>query len=159
MRPSLPDILRDHPADVSLIEMSVDVTTAEAAAEARQVPVSSIAKTLLLRCEPLGYVAVVLRGTDQLDQTRVRAHLGARRVHFASRDAVLRVTGYPAGGTPPIGLGAAIPVLVDEAVLELKTVLAGGGSPELLIELSPQRLVELSAATVGIFRKGAHPNP
>jgi prolyl-tRNA editing enzyme YbaK/EbsC (Cys-tRNA(Pro) deacylase) len=60
--------------------------------------------------------------------------------------------------TPPIGLGDAVPALVDAAVLELETVLAGGGSPELLIELSPQRMVELSAATVGSFRKGPHPN-
>ena len=99
------------------------------------------------------YVAVVLAGDQRLAFDKVQAQVGAKRLKFAEHADVLRVTGYPAGGTPPFGFSQAIPTLVDASVLKQPVVLGGGGRPHLLVSLSPAVLVEAAGAIVGDFAR------
>lgn len=139
--------------DIELLDMKVAMTTAQKAAEVCNVPVKAIAKTIILKCESQEYVALIMSGQERMDESKVRAQLNCKKIRFASPEEALKVTGYPTGGTPPIGLGKNLRVLMDRGLLDLEYIIGGGGTPETLVKLSPQTLVEVSQASVGDFAK------
>lgn len=57
----------------------------------------------------------------------VRKHLGARKASFAPMDTAVAETGMEYGGIAPVGLPAAWPLLIDEAVAAAPHVLVGSG--------------------------------
>ena len=66
----------------------------------------------------------------------------------AKPDEARAATGYAIGGTPPFGHPAPVPTVCDPALLHLDEVWAAAGTPDTVFPLTPDRLVELSAATV-----------
>lgn len=141
----LQELLIKYP-EIELIELSCDMPTAEKAAEMCSLNLSSIAKTLIIKTEK-EFLALVLRGSDRIDQKSLKDFLNCKRFRFATSEEVLKVTSYPAGGTPPIGLGM-LRVVLDKKVLENEWVIAGGGACSKLIKISPQLIKELSHAQV-----------
>lgn len=111
----LQDLLIKYP-EIELIELSCDMPTAEKAAEICSLNLSSIAKTLIIKTEK-EFVALVLKGSDRINQKSLKHLLNCKKFRFATSEEVLNVTSYPAGGTPPIGLGT-LRVFVDRKVLE-----------------------------------------
>jgi prolyl-tRNA editing enzyme YbaK/EbsC (Cys-tRNA(Pro) deacylase) len=73
---------------------------------------------------------------------------GTKNLRFAKPEVVLRVTGYPAGGTPPLGHKENLQVFVDQGLLAYDIGYGGGGSPELLLEIAPNELIRATGATV-----------
>ena len=136
-----------------IIDYGTPLPTVELAAEAAHVARGAIVKTLILHDGSGRFVAVVLAGDQRLAFDKVQAQVGAKRLKFAEHADVLRVTGYPAGGTPPFGFSQAIPTLVDASVLNQEIVLGGGGRPQLLVRISPAVLVEAASAIVGDFAR------
>ena len=72
-----------------------------------------------------------------------------KRAQMADRTQAERATGYVAGGISPLGQRRRLPTFVDPSALEWDTVLVSAGRRGLQIELRPQDLVALTAATVG----------
>ncbi len=143
----LPELLERYP-EIELIELGDDMPTSEKAAEACGLELSSIAKTLIIKTEK-EFVALILRGSDRIHEKTAKALLGCKKFRFATAEEALKVTSYPAGGIPPIGLGPLISnVLLDRKVLEKEWVLAGGGERPKLIKISPKLIAELSAAQI-----------
>ncbi|TMQ67427.1 MAG: hypothetical protein E6K78_04820 [Candidatus Eisenbacteria bacterium] len=58
------------------------------------------------------------------------------------------VTGYPAGGTPPVGHREPIPVIVDVHVAAQEWGWAGGGRLERLLKIAPADIVRIGGARV-----------
>ena len=58
------------------------------------------------------------------------------------------VTGYPAGGTPPVGHHQRFPVVVDTRVADQDWGYAGGGRKELLVRIKSADIVRLTNAKV-----------
>jgi len=143
----LPELLQRYP-EIELIEMSDDMPTSEKAAETCGLGLSSIAKTLIIKTEK-EFVALILRGSDRVDEKSVKVLLACKKFRFASPEEALSITSYPAGGIPPIGLGPLVSkVLLDRKVLEKEWVLAGGGDRPKLIKISPRLIAELSSAQI-----------
>jgi len=61
---------------------------------------------------------------------------------------VFAKTGYPAGGTPPVGHRERVPVIVDAGVAAQSWGYAGGGRVELLVKIRSADIVRLAEATV-----------
>ncbi len=120
--------------------------TVEEAARLLGVGRESVLKTLVLVDGGRTY-AVVLRGDTRLDWGKLREAVGGGP-RLAGRREVLERTGYRAGGVPPVALPSGVEVLIDVRVLELRVAYAGGGEPEVLLELEPRRLVEVVGARV-----------
>ena len=57
-------------------------------------------------------------------------------------------TGYSIGGVPPFGHATDVPVFMDRDLLAHSVVWAAAGRPDSVFEISPQQLLELSAASV-----------
>ena len=109
----------------------------------------SIAKTCILKIKGSEFIAVVLQGTDRINQKLLKVILRFKKCRFATSEEVLENTGYFAGGTPPIGLAHGIKrVLMDKKVFNHASVIAGGGKQEALIKITPSLIQALSSAEV-----------
>ena len=99
------------------------------------------------KADPPTYAACSVLAVHRLDVNRaVRAKLGSRKASFASAEETRALTGMEIGGVTPPGLPPAIPLWVDDAVLELDEVIIGGGSRRRKLRLNPADLLALPGA-------------
>ena len=71
-----------------------------------------------------------------------------RKPRPASPADVIAVTGYPAGGVAPLGLPAAVPVIVDAATAALTVAYGGGGQEHLLLRVQISDVIRCNNALV-----------
>lgn len=135
--------------DAEIHRFDDPVHSVEAAARATDADPSQFIKSLCLVAGDELVVAVV-RGPDRADLDGIAERLDVEEVRMADPDEVLDGTGYPVGGVPPFGLEA--PFLVDEAVVEMDRIWAGGGSDRALVRTTPEAIVEATGATVARLR-------
>jgi prolyl-tRNA editing enzyme YbaK/EbsC (Cys-tRNA(Pro) deacylase) len=122
------------------------VFTVEAAARQRGVALEEMVKSILL-CDRSGhYVIACVPGAARVDPKAVQAALGPgwRRLHFASADEILAVTGCVQGAVTPIGLPDNVPVLFDEAIARLIRCNISSGDPMAGLELNAADLVRVA---------------
>lgn len=101
------------------------------------------------RTEPVEYAACVVLATTKLDvNKRVRKLMGVRKLSFATADQTRDLTGMEIGGVTPFALPAGLSLYVDERVLERETVIVGGGSRAIKIDVAPAVLTKLPHASV-----------
>ncbi len=140
--------LAEHMVQAAFIDPGVPMPTVTAAAEAIGVHESAILKTLLFVGNDGQYVVAIASGTRRIDKARLSEATGIERPRPAQPEAVLAITGYPAGGVAPLGLATGIPVVVDQTVAELSEAFGGGGVDHLLLRLDPADIVRLNNAKV-----------
>lgn len=145
----LSEFLAREQVDARLMTLATPMTTAAAAAHELGIPVASIFKSLVLTTDADEVLVVVLPGDRRVDFKAVARAAGCRKAAFASTERALEATGYPPGGTPPLGYPRPLRVFVDEAVLQYPEGYGGGGRPELLLRLTPAELLRVTKGTVG----------
>ncbi len=128
----------DLPVDV--VRFPEGTRTAADAAAAIGCPVHAILKSIVVSTD-VGPALVLLRGSDRFDPVRVAAALGATRVTRADADTARAATGYPIGGTSPLGCPTELPVLADARLLLLELVWAAAGTPDSVFAAAPAALV------------------
>ena len=119
------------------------------AAEAAGADARAFVKSLCMVAGDALVVAIV-KGEDRASTTRVGALAGGP-ARLATPDEMLARTGYPAGGTPPFGFEARF--LVDERVMEMDRVYAGGGSDRALVRVAPREILRANGGSVARVRK------
>jgi len=140
--------LDERKIEAELIDMGAPMTTAQAAADLLKLPVEKIFKSLVLLDANNAPFIAVLPGGARLDQKALARLVGSKKLKFATAERVLEVTGYPAGGTPPLGHKQALPVYVDEKIMAHEFGYGGGGHPDWLLRIRPQELVRTTGATI-----------
>lgn len=103
-------------------------TRVEEVATLLGVPPQRLVKTLLWMADGRP-VAVLLRGDHELNEAKLRRHLGCQRLELADGSTVERLTGAPAGFSGPVGLQG-VPILADWAVAPLANVVVGANRPD-----------------------------
>ncbi|MBX2799219.1 MAG: hypothetical protein KTR31_16210 [Myxococcales bacterium] len=79
-------------------------TTALEAASARGTPPAWGGKSIVMKLDRgIGFVVVAMGGDRQVDNRRLRAHLGVRRYRFATEEELMAQTGLRRGAVPPFG--------------------------------------------------------
>jgi Ala-tRNA(Pro) deacylase len=132
-----------------LVEHEPVYTSAEAA-RVRGTALADGAKALVVRAEER-YVHLVLPGHLKVDNARLRAILGTRRVRFATPEELLALTGCTPGSVPPCGQLFGLPVLVDEALAARERITFNAGSHAVSVTMRSVDFVRLSGATVCRF--------
>ncbi|MBC7115397.1 MAG: aminoacyl-tRNA deacylase [Archaeoglobi archaeon] len=122
--------------DAKIIEVR-RASTVNEAAEELGCSKRQIIKSIVLVAEDEAVIAIV-DGTSSVDLKRVEELVG-KKVRVAVREEVLRLTGFPAGGVPPIGHDCK--VFVDERVLKNEMVYGGGGDEKHLLLVFPSDIV------------------
>ena len=136
-----------HAIAAEIVPVTAETPTVPAAAAALGVTTGQIIKSLLfwVRDQP---VLVIASGETLVDRGILAARygVGKKQVKLADAEAVLRLTGYPAGGVPPFGHPAPIPTLLDRAVLAWDAIYGGGGDDHTLLRIAPAELARVTGA-------------
>ncbi len=147
-RSRITDLLDEQGVAYKLLPHGSAVYTVAEAARQRDVVMDEMVKCILLR-EPNGrYVMACVRGDTRVDYRAVRIALGDgwRRLHFASADEILAVTGSVQGAVAPLGLPAELPILFDKRLAECERVNISSGEVTFGLELNAQDLFRLCGA-------------
>lgn len=144
----LAEYLRAQRLEAEIVAPGAYMATVDAAAAAMDCEPERILKSILFRTKNGRVVMAVACGNARVDRKRLAALAGLPRLSLAGPELVLRATGYPAGGTPPVGHRERFPVFVDTRAARLDWGWAGGGRPELLVRIRPADIVRLAGARV-----------
>jgi prolyl-tRNA editing enzyme YbaK/EbsC (Cys-tRNA(Pro) deacylase) len=99
--------------------------------------------------EPRQYAACVVKATRRLDGNHtVRRLMNAPRISFASADETRALTGMMIGGVTVLALPPGLPIYVDDTLMDLPSIVLGGGSRSLKIKTTPEVLRRLPGAVV-----------
>ncbi|HYI14865.1 MAG TPA: YbaK/EbsC family protein [Thermomicrobiales bacterium] len=134
--------------DAQMIEPGVPTPTVPDAARALGVEERQIIKSLLFTAKSGEVVLAVLSGASRVSRQRLGEVSGLSGLALAKPAVVLEQTGYPAGGTPPVGHLNRLNVVVDTGMLDLPVVFGGGGRVDALLRISPQEIVRVTQATL-----------
>ena len=126
--------------------------TAGDAAAAVGCEIGQIVKSLVFIAGGRPVVALV-SGSNRLDERRL-GEVAGLPVIKADAEAVRSATGYAIGGVPPFGHATDVPTFMDRDLLGHPAVWAAAGRPDSVFEIAPDRLRELSSATVADLRAG-----
>jgi Cys-tRNA(Pro) deacylase len=144
----LADFIREHGLQAEIVAPGAHMPTVDTAAAAMKVAPEQIFKSVLFQAKDGRFVMVVACGNGRVDLERVKAITGLQGLKLAKPDVVFAQTGYPAGGTPPVGHKEKFPVIVDTRVATQEWGYAGGGRSELLVKIKSGDIIRLTGATV-----------
>lgn len=134
--------------DAKLIHLGKQTTTAQMAAEALGVPLEPVIKSILFQAKDGTLVLVVAPGAGRIDIRKLAQATGIDGWRLAKPEVVLDATGYPAGGTPPVGLRREIRTIVDAHAAALTEAYAGGGSHNVMLRIKPVDIMRLNDAEI-----------
>ena len=143
--------LMELDATFEVIEIDPDLAdTASFCAHYGYSPEASANAIVVASKRPPGHNAVcVVLATTRLDvNRRVRALLEVRKLSFASAELTNELMGMLLGGVTPFGLPDGLPVLVDARVMELESVIVGGGNRATKILVNSEVFGRLPDASV-----------
>jgi Cys-tRNA(Pro)/Cys-tRNA(Cys) deacylase len=142
-------LLRAAGIDAEVIEHpGVDGSRSEDAARALGVGVGDVIKCLILlsrKCEP---VAAVVGGDRRLDVKALEAASGMKKLSMAPAAEIERLTGFKAGGVPPVAVLGKMAAFIDSALLDKLFIIGSGGSPRAGLKVSPAALVKAGMTAI-----------
>jgi Cys-tRNA(Pro)/Cys-tRNA(Cys) deacylase len=144
----LEHLILDGAIDAEMIEPGTPTPTVSDAARALGVDDRQIIKSLLFATKSGDVVLVILSGAARVSRSRLREATGLRGLELANPTLVLERTGYPAGGTPPVGHTNQLDVVVDSGVMQLPVAFGGGGRVDALLRIAPAEIVRVTGALV-----------
>ncbi len=145
---NLKGFLREAGVEGEVIRLPAETATVERAAEALGVTADRVIKSLVFRAKDGECVLVIAAGTARVDAKKLAAVMGKDRWRLAAPDVVQVVTGYPAGGTPPIGHASKVRVLMDTKAAALDVVYGGGGALDCMLRVRVADIRRLTGAEV-----------
>lgn len=141
------DVLVARAVEHDIIHLPSSSHSAQLAADALDVPVTSVVKSLVFMADDRP-VLVLVDGKATVDAEALGDELGAREVRLARAREVRELTGYKPGAVPPVGLAAAMEVVADPAVFVPPVVYCGGGATTAMLRIRAEDLQSLLNARV-----------
>ena len=132
--------------NIEVRELPDSTRTSVEAAAAIGTTVAQIAKSLIFLHGGQAVLAIV-SGANRVSTDKLAARLGAA-ITQPDAKAVKRLTGYSAGGVPPVGYARQPATFIDEDLLQYDTVWAAAGTPHAVFALRPAQLVSLTSGHV-----------
>jgi prolyl-tRNA editing enzyme YbaK/EbsC (Cys-tRNA(Pro) deacylase) len=123
--------------------LEVSARTAQEAADALQVCLGQIAKSVIFRRRAdQAAVLVVTSGDRRVDERKVAAQVGP--IGRADADFVKQRTGFSIGGVSPVGHATPPVILIDADLFRFDVIWAAAGHPKGVFCLTPQELQRLT---------------
>jgi prolyl-tRNA editing enzyme YbaK/EbsC (Cys-tRNA(Pro) deacylase) len=129
-----------------VVELAASTRTAAEAAAAVGTSLAQIVKSLVFVAGETP-ILLLVSGSNRVDTGRVAAHLGAP-LRRADPELVKQWTGFPIGGTPPLGHRRPLRTLIDRDLLAGGELWAAAGTPHAVFPTTPSELVDLAAGEV-----------
>jgi Cys-tRNA(Pro)/Cys-tRNA(Cys) deacylase len=149
----------DTPAIAAAMERGLDVEvvrtpragSAAESAELQGIELGALLRTIVVRRGNDDYVFVLVPADRRFDWSKLRAHLGVRRMTLPDADEARQATGYERYTITPFGSTRAWPVILDASATAFPRVSVGGGAFGVNLHMAPGDLVRaLDAAVVDV---------
>jgi Cys-tRNA(Pro) deacylase len=105
----------------------------------------AVIKTLIMEDGDGKPLVVLMHGDREVSTKALARQLGSRSVQICKPEVANRHSGYLVGGTSPFGTRKALPVYLEQSILELERIYVNGGSRGFLVGLAPADLVRALA--------------
>jgi Cys-tRNA(Pro)/Cys-tRNA(Cys) deacylase len=135
--------LRAQGASFEVLEYEFTEIGAGHAAAAVGRPLEMVCKTLIVKATGNTYWVAIVPGDQRFDPRRTAAALGVRHADLADQAEAEKVTGYRVGGISPFAMRRRVPVVIEESLLALETIVVNGGRRGVLIEMGTEELVRI----------------
>ncbi len=112
-----------------------------------------VVKTLVMEDDRKSPLIVLMHGDRQVSTRELARVIGAKSVAPCAPETAHRHTGYLVGGTSPFGTRRAMPVYMEETILDLPKIYINGGKRGYLVGIDPkdaERLLRPTRVRVGI---------
>ncbi len=106
----------------------------------------SVVKTLVMQDQDAKPLIVLMHGNRKVSTKNLARQIGAKSVEPCKPDVANRHSGYLVGGTSPFGTRRAMPVYVEQTILDLPRIALNGGRRGYLVGIDPQVCVQLLGA-------------
>ena len=106
----------------------------------------SVVKTLVMQDQDAKPLIVLMHGNRKVSTKNLARQIGAKSVEPCKPDVANRHSGYLVGGTSPFGTRRAMPVYVEQTILDLPRIALNGGRRGYLIGIDPQVCRQLLGA-------------
>lgn len=126
-----------------VLEYTFTEVGADHAADAVDRPLEMVCKTLVIKATGNAYWIAIVPGDQRLDSRRAAVAIGVPHADLADPAEAEKVTGYKIGGISPFALRRKLPVLLEESLLALETIIVNGGRRGVMVELATGDLVQL----------------
>lgn len=139
--------LEKYDLDLVPAEHKKTTKTSAEAAEALNVELGQIAKSILFRCGEQ-YGLFVAAGDIKIWDKKVKALLGGGKVKMAKPEEVEKVTGYKVGGVCPFDINDSVPIFLDQSMQRFDVVYTSAGTPHSLLPISFDQLKEVTGGVI-----------
>ncbi|WP_368928367.1 aminoacyl-tRNA deacylase [Alcaligenes faecalis] len=101
-----------------------------------------VAKTLIMEDESAKPLIIVMHGDREVSTKNLTRQTGAKKIAPCKPEVAQRHSGYMVGGTSPFATRKAMPVWLEEELLEFDTIYINGGRRGYLLGINPQVLID-----------------
>lgn len=108
----------------------------------------AVIKTLIMEDDAKKPLVVLMHGDREVSTKDLARVLGVKTVQPCAPETAERHSGYMVGGTSPFGTRKAMPVYVEETILELPKIYINGGKRGFLVGLDPNELARVLKPTL-----------
>ena len=108
----------------------------------------SVVKTLIMEDEHQNPLIVLMHGDRQVSTKELARTIGVKTVAPCLPQVADRHSGYQVGGTSPFATRKAMPVYMEESILQLPRLYINGGKRGYLVGLDPREAVRVLKPTL-----------
>ena len=136
------DYLKKYGLEDKILEFDVSSATVDLAAKALGCEGKRIAKSLSFMVDDKA-ILVVAAGDAKVDNPKFKAQFHTK-AKMLSPEQCENMVGHAVGGVCPFGINDDVKVYLDESLKRFETVYPACGSSNSAIELTPEKLEEVS---------------
>jgi Cys-tRNA(Pro) deacylase len=101
----------------------------------------AVVKTLIFEDENAKPLIVLMHGDRKVSTKELARQIGCKKVEPCKPEVANRHTGFLVGGTSPFGTRKAMPVFIEQSILDLPLIYINGGRRGFLVGIHPHDLL------------------
>ena len=105
-----------------------------------------VVKTLVMQDQDAKPLIVLMHGDCKVSTKNLARQIGAKSVEPCKPEVANRHSGFLVGGTSPFGTRKAMPVYIEQSILDLPRIAINGGRRGFLVQIDPQVCVDVLGA-------------
>jgi Cys-tRNA(Pro) deacylase len=113
----------------------------------------TVIKTLIMEDDQKRPLVILMHGDLEVSTKELARLMGVKKVQPCQPDMAQRHSGYTVGGTSPFGTRKAMPVFMEETILDSPSIYINGGKRGFLVGIDPKevrRVLNPTLVRVGI---------
>jgi Cys-tRNA(Pro) deacylase len=103
----------------------------------------SMIKTLIMENEDKNPLIILMHGDLEVSTKELARIIGVKTIAPCNPDVANKHSGYLVGGTSPFATRRAMPVYMEQTILELPKIYINGGKRGYLVSMEPSELIRV----------------